>query len=332
MDAGGGHFRIEPLTDGVYAAIAEPSGFGLCNAAIVDLGGTTLVFDAMLTPQAGAALGKAAERLTHRPVGVLVQSHYHGDHTRGTAAVGPLQVVSTRRVRELLLERARPHLAADLAEAATELERLRTASPPLRDDEIAVYDGWFRGILATPPDLHVRPPELTFEKELLLHGTKRSARVVSFGGGHSPSDVLVHLPEDGIVLLGDLLFVGFHPSMADGDPSELRRILAEVRGLGAERALPGHGPVGDRTAVPELERYVRHLFDTARRARQRGDAPESLARTPPPAPFHGWKFTRFYEENLRFVHAHLGRTAGPAVQRAARRPGRSRSSRSRGTR
>ena len=128
------HFRLESLADGVYAAIAEPRGFALCNAGIVDLGGTTLVFDAMLTPQAGTALGQAAARLTGRPVGLLVNSHYHGDHVRGSAAVGATQVVSTRRVRELVIERGPAHLAADLAEAPGELERLRAGGPGLRDD------------------------------------------------------------------------------------------------------------------------------------------------------------------------------------------------------
>ncbi|MCI4365991.1 MAG: MBL fold metallo-hydrolase, partial [Thermoplasmata archaeon] len=77
------HFQTERLAPGVFAAIATPSGFGLCNAAIVDLGGATVVFDSMLTPMAGADLARAATRCTGRPPTWVVNSHWHGDHIWG---------------------------------------------------------------------------------------------------------------------------------------------------------------------------------------------------------------------------------------------------------
>ena len=295
------HFRLEEIADGVHVAVATPQGFGLCNSGIVDLGGTTLVFDGMLTPQAGEALGRAAEALTRRPVGLLANSHYHGDHVRGNGAVGAAHVVSTRRVRELILERGPVHLRADREEAARDLARLRSGEMKANDAERAVFEGWFGGILATPAELALRAPDLTFESELVLHGTKRSARLVTFGGGHSPSDVLLHLPEEKVVFLGDLLSVGFHPFLTDGDPEELLRILGRVRGLGIDRAVPGHGPVSDDAGIGDMERYVSTLLGSAREARAQGTTRDEWARRPPPPPFDRWTFSTFYEDNARFV-------------------------------
>jgi len=306
------HFRIEQLADGVYAAVATARGFALCNAGIVDLGGASLVFDAMLTPQAGEALGRAAERLTGRPVGLLVNSHYHGDHIRGSAAVGAAHVVSTRRVRELVLERGPTHLRGDLAEAGAELAKLRSGETPASEAEKAVYEGWFEGILATPRDLAFRPPDLTFEGEMTVHGTRRSAQLLTFGGGHSPSDVLAYLPDERIVFLGDLLSVGFHPSMADGEPEEFARILRRSERLGIDRAVPGHGPVAGGGAVRDMERYVTGILDAARRARTHGGGLDELVRSPPVPPFEGWKFSAFYGENVRFVWDWLARHEPPA--------------------
>ena len=304
------HFRVEELADGVYAAVATAGGFGLCNAGIVDLGGVSLVFDAMLTPQAGEALGRTAERLTHRPVGLLVNSHYHGDHVRGSAAVGAVHVVSTRRVRELVLERGPVHLRSDLETVGAELARLRSGE--LKVDKVTreVFEGWFEGILATPRDLAFRPPDLTIESEMTIHGSRRTARVITFGGGHSPSDVLVYLPDERIVFLGDLLSVGFHPSMADGDPEEWVRILGQVRALGIARAVPGHGRVAGEAAVPEMERYVTSLLEAARKARARGTSRDEMAGTPPVPPFDTWAFSPFYEENARFVYDWTARPQG----------------------
>jgi cyclase len=299
------HFRLETLADGLFVAIANPGRFALCNAGIVDLGGTTLVFDAMLTPQAGEALGRAAERLTGRPVGLLVNSHYHGDHVRGNSAVGAAHILSTRRVRELIVERGPAHLRADRDEAPRDLARLRAGELGSGPFERNVYEGWFEGILATPADLAFAPPDLTLESELVVHGSRRSARVISFGGGHSPSDVLVYLPEERLVFLGDLLSVGFHPSMSDGDPVEFARILGETRKLGIDRAVPGHGPVTGDSGVVEMARYVQGHLDRARASLKEGIGRDEHARVPAAPPFDRWAFSAFYEENARFVYDRL---------------------------
>jgi cyclase len=307
------HFRIEELADGVFAAVATARGYGLCNAGIVDLGGASLVFDAMLTPQAGEALGRAAERLTHRPVGLLVNSHYHGDHVRGSGAVGAAHVLSTARVRELVLERGPVHLRSDLEEVGRDLARLRSGEMKVGPVEKVVYEGWFEGILATPADLAFRAPDLTFESELTVHGTRRSARVITFGGGHSPSDVLVYLPEEKIAFLGDLLSVGFHPSLADGNPEEFVRILGEVDALGVDRALPGHGPVAPGRSIQDMQRYITSLREAADRARRAGVGRDEFSHAPPVPLYNAWTFTPIYEDNARFVFDRLASGAARAM-------------------
>lgn len=295
------HFVLEELAPGVHAAVATPDGFGLCNAVIIDLGGATAVFDAMLTPQAGEALRRVAERLTGRPVDFLVNSHYHGDHVRGNTAMSAVHVVSTRRVRDLVIERAASNLASDRAEVPGELERLRSGATAATPADRRVFEGWFGGILATPAGYQVRPPDLTFESELTLHGSQRSARVVTFGGGHSPSDVLLYLPSERVVLLGDLLSVGFHPCLWDGDPDELQRILGEVLAFPIDRAVPGHGPVSDAAGIRTMQRYVRVLEELATARHESGTRPDETGGLRPPPPFDDWTFSSFFAQNLEFV-------------------------------
>lgn len=57
------HFELERVAEGVYAAIATPGAGALGNAAIVDLGGRTLVFDTFMTPQAAQEVrgGRSAD-------------------------------------------------------------------------------------------------------------------------------------------------------------------------------------------------------------------------------------------------------------------------------
>ncbi len=299
------HFALEELAPGVHAAIATPDGFGLCNAAIVDLGGSTLVFDAMLTPEAGVALGREAERLTGRPVDLLVDSHYHGDHVRGNAAIGPAHVVSSGKVRELVLTRAREALEEDRRELPQELARLRSGEVAASPLDLAVLESWCDGVLATPSGWAIRPPDLTWEGELTVHGTERTARILTFGGGHSPSDVFVYLPSERLVFLGDLLSCGFHPCLWDGDLGTLATILGRVRALGIDRALPGHGPVCTEGGIVTMERYLAVLEARARERSRAGIPAERADPAPLPEPFDTWGFASFFAQNLSFAQRTL---------------------------
>lgn len=51
-------FDLLLVADGVHAAIAVSGAGAQGNAAIVDLGDRTLVFDTLLTPEAGKALSR----------------------------------------------------------------------------------------------------------------------------------------------------------------------------------------------------------------------------------------------------------------------------------
>ncbi|HTP54075.1 MAG TPA: MBL fold metallo-hydrolase [Thermoplasmata archaeon] len=310
MSAEREHFRIEEMAPGVHAAIATAEGYGLCNSGIVDLGGTRIVFDGMLTPQAGEALGIAARRLTGGPIDFLVNSHYHGDHVRGNGAVAARHILSTHRVRDLIVERSSAAIASDRAEAAVELKKLRSGETPATPAERAVFEGWFEGVLATPPDWSVTPPDVTIADEVVLLGSRRRARIVSFGGGHSPSDVLVHLPDDGIVFLGDLLSIGFHPCLWDGDPDGLVRILGEIRALRPDRALPGHGPIGGLPELLLMEEYVATLRRLGREGREERRSTDPAPSSAPPPPFDAWKFRSFFEQNLAFVTSHAAAATG----------------------
>jgi cyclase len=295
------HFRLETIADGVHVAVARDGGFALSNGTILDLGGITVVFDSLLTPTAGLDLRRAAERLTGRPPDFLVNSHYHGDHVRGNAAFAPAHIVSTAATRELLTTRATAAAAEDRAAARKELASLRKnpAVVPARDREL--LEGWYRGLLATPARLQVPVPDLLIEPELVLAGTKRSLRILTFGGGHSPSDVLAYVPEDRIVVLGDLLSIGYHPCLWDGHPGRLREILGKVGRLGVEQAVPGHGPVGGPPDLRRFDAYVAGLFGRARairRDRRRALRPGDAVA---PSPFDDWKLTDYYRENLAFV-------------------------------
>jgi len=296
-------FVIEKLAPGVHAAVARAGGDALSNSTIIDLGDATVVYDAMLTPHAGAALGRAARKLTGRPPDFVVDSHYHHDHVWGNGAIAPVHVIATRRTRDLLARRGRDQFLEIRREVAHELPEIDAPNSTIPARDRPFMRGWYRGILAMPLSFRVRLPDVTVDTELTLHGSRRTLRLISRGGGHSPSDLFAWLEDERIAMLGDLVVKRMHPSVGDGFPREWIRILSEVRGLRPGTVVPGHGPVGDARDIDRVDRYLRDLIRLVSKAVEDGTPIGSLSI---PERYRSWSGAPFFPSNLARVRKDLG--------------------------
>ncbi len=233
------HFRLEQLAEGVYACINADGGWAIGNAGIIDLGNRTLVFDAFVSTDAARDLRKAAENLTGRPVHAVINSHYHNDHIWGNQVFDSgADIISSAQTRELIATEG-PKEVQDFRDVSQKrLESLEAQYAEAHDETVKaslrMWMGEFQGVIATLPELNVRLPNLVFNNELTFVGPKRSARLIAYEGGHSASDAILHLPEDGIVFMGDLLFIEAHPYLSEGDADKIQSILAQVRMLAGE--------------------------------------------------------------------------------------------------
>jgi glyoxylase-like metal-dependent hydrolase (beta-lactamase superfamily II) len=306
--AGSRYFELQELADGVWAAVAVPGTGAWGNAGIIDLGGQTLVFDTFATPGAGADLAAAAEHYTGRPATWVINSHNHFDHVFGNQAFPQAQIISTGRAHELivtrgaaLIEQAKAHpefldsLRRDLA-AATEEHRRRELENQL---------GEYSALDAALPSLQLRPPTLTFDSRLVFHGTKRTAELITYGGGHTDGDAFLYLPLERIAFLGDLVQVNNHPSMDQGNPESWDSILEQIGRLDLETVVPGHGTVGDQWAVVRMRQYLTDLQNMVLALRGAGGDADQAAALPIPTPYAGWEAPSNFNASLRFLYDHL---------------------------
>ncbi len=308
----GKHYTLDRLEDGIYAAIAKGGGAAIGNAGLIDLGESALVVDTFVTPSAAEDLRADAERLTGRPPRWVVNTHYHNDHIWGNQVFLPeADLIGTVHTRALIQTAGKEEYDDYRAIADDRLKTFLTqqssAATDLERETAGLMAGYFRGLVHDFPRLRVTLPNVTFEERMTLHGSRRRAELIAFSGAHTGSDTLVHLPDDGIVLMSDLLFIGFHPYMADGDPDRLlvvlRSILDDSGGMqSASRFVPGHGPVGTRADVEQMIVYVQECQRIARELAAAGKAsPEEVASTPIPEPFTNWTLPRFFYANLGFL-------------------------------
>lgn len=101
-------------------------------------------------------------------------------------------------------------------------------------------------------------PAVTFDDRLRLRFGGRVMDFYWFGRGHTDGDLVIHLPEERLVLTGDL-FAGGDPFVrlidynGGGSLAEWSGTLEKVLALDFDRVIPGHSELTDRA---RLEAYL----------------------------------------------------------------------------
>jgi glyoxylase-like metal-dependent hydrolase (beta-lactamase superfamily II) len=120
--------------------------------------------------------------------------------------------------------------------------------------------------------------ELTYPTELLSIDTPPTR--IDLGGitavlechrGHTPTDVVVRVPERDLLFVGDLLFHREYPICIDADMLGWRKTLEPMAAEPAStRFVPGHGPISDRGTVREFIDLLDDLHGHAQKMMEAG--------------------------------------------------------------
>jgi glyoxylase-like metal-dependent hydrolase (beta-lactamase superfamily II) len=267
------HFTLHEVVPGVWEAEADFSKPSVGNAAIIDAGGgKTIVVDTFMTVVAAEELRAVAERLTGNSVYLAVNSHWHGDHTTGNQVFADVPIVSTRATLDKLVETAPADVEAWQAEIQQQIDALTAAAEG--GDESArgrlVVMTAFRD---TAGRFELTLPDLLVEDRLVVEG-ERTVEIITYGRGHTVSDTVVWLPDDRLVVTGDLCWTGIHPRTQDGFPADWAAYVEQLIGLGPRHVVPGHGEPVDETSLEPLPAYFRAVGDAVEAVRDGADAGE----------------------------------------------------------
>jgi cyclase len=308
------HFELHQLAEGVYAAIAIEGGAAFSNAGIVDLGGRTLIFDTFENPKAAIDLRAAAEQLTGRPASYVVISHAHPDHWMGNQVFADHAcIITTHESREQMLPFVEE--IRDLKENPSELvneirenrERLETETDQRKRASLRVSIARSQHDLDALPSLKLRFPDQTFEGRFVLHGTRRTAELITRGKGHTASDCYLVLPADKVAFIGDLGFFASQPFMVYCDPQAWIEQLDGMEQWDVETFVPGHGPLGAKADLALQKQYIQGLDELVAQVIKVGGSVENALQQPLPAPFDAWLtggMNRF-EANVRSAYKRL---------------------------
>jgi len=282
-----------PIADGIVLFVTPPYGdVGLDgnSVAILSRDGV-FVFDTNGTPAAAAAVLAEIRKLTDRPVRYVVNSHWHWDHWYGTEtyqrAFPDLRVIAHEKTREMMLGPAlafnQPGLDTQLPAYIQSLEKrvatARAATPPPADlpalEHRLENDRFF---LEQKRNVHHVAANVTFSDTLEIQMGERRIQVRHYDRAVTPGDAFVYLPDDKILIAGDLLInpISFALSCY---PTEWLRTLEKIDALDATVIVPGHGePLRDKQLLHATMDVFRELLRRGKDAKATGLDPDQ-ART-----------------------------------------------------
>lgn len=296
------YFEVQKLAEGVFGVFSTKEGGAMSNSGIVDLGDKVIVFDTFLSVEAAEELKKAAHELTGKAVSYAVNSHGHVDHAMGNnafpretsivASSGTCRFAKAGFAEILDWHRENGHKEVNALKAQYETET-DEMNRRMLGNQIKVTQ------MLSGENYEIRLPDVTFDGELMLYGISRDAKLMDIGSGHTPSDIILLLPQEKIMFTGDLLFVNLHPWLGSGNPHQLLKTIDRMLELDIDLYIPGHGPLGGKADLRLTAGYVKEIEEIAARINSGELKLEDAAEEMLPEPYSKWDGNRF-KRNLKF--------------------------------
>ncbi|WP_236050247.1 MBL fold metallo-hydrolase [Paractinoplanes ovalisporus] len=248
-------------------------------------------FDLPMTESLQAAISAA-----HRGVSVttVVNTHANGDHSWGNQLFGDAETISSQACAHGMRGEVQP---AQLA-ALSGPQSPNSALGDYMRRHFGHFD--FSGVRVTPPTR-------TFSGRLDVQVGERTVELIEVGPAHTSGDIIVHVPDAGVVYSGDILFVGDHPIVWTGPVENWLAACDLILGTGADRIVPGHGPVTDPAGVRGFRGYLELILEAATVFHAAG-LPywQAAARISLPDEFTAWGHRERLVISVAAIYANLG--------------------------
>lgn len=304
------NFELIKLSEGVFACIHKFGGKAICNAGIIDNGRETIIFDTFLSPEAASELPELAETQGLSPVKYVVNSHAHNDHIRGNQVFPEdVEIISTPRTRELIEQWERKAIPAEQNYAPPLFAYWDSLYGSFSGDTssreyitILMMRPYFQVLAESHLEVKTRLPGLLMDEEMKLDGPGRRVLLISKGAGHTDSDMILYLPDDGVLFTADLVFFEMHPYLGQGDPDRWLAYLDYMLTLDFTTLVPGHGQVCGKEGILAMKSYINTLQRLSEKLVSENVPLDSISRVPVPPEYEHWWFENFFGSNLKFMY------------------------------
>jgi cyclase len=290
-------FEVRKIARDVYAVIRRepPSLWFNPNTVFIIGKKDVIVVDSNISSAYTREVLAALRKITAKPVRYVVNTHWHEDHIIGNRvyreAFPDVQFIGHRSTLEDLptvgaanrkgtLENGKG-FAGFLKKQIEKGENL--AGQKLTEEERLGYTSDIKLIesyLAEAPDFQIILPTVPVEDRLELTDGKRKIEILHLGRAHTGADLVVHLPQEKIVLCGDLIVYPVPLVGSTAYPLEYGATLEKLLALGAKIIVPGHGHVmRDDAYLKLMIRLLNSIKRQAESSLARGETLEQMRKS-----------------------------------------------------
>ena len=234
----GANDRLEELGRGCYAFCAD----GCSNTGVIMGDRGVLIVDAQATPELASKVLEKIGTLTDKPVKQVVLTHFHADSTLGAHAFEAGEIVASDLTRRMMDTRG----AEDILVS--------------RDRQPALFS-------SLPAGMNVSLPSMTIASSMSIDLGGLDVRLMHLGRGHTMGDLVVWVPESGVIYAGDLVQTTAVPYCGDAHLADWPRALDRINAFRPTALVPGRGRLAkDVHSVAQAIEGTRDFVTTLRDA------------------------------------------------------------------
>lgn len=205
-----------------------------------------LLFDTGSSEAIGNKIKKAIQSVTDQPVRWVINSHSHADHWLGNAAFADAEIIAT-------------------AEAMATMQKYG-------QDDVAFYHKVTNGTIGTT---HLVYPNLLLNEPLKRNFGGVEVELLFANNGHSPGDILIWLPQQKVMIGGDVLSSDYMPLITDhGDIDGLINTLHAVAQRNPSIVLTGHGSATTTASVMQDAELMTSVWEQVKLDHKSGLTPD----------------------------------------------------------
>ena len=223
------------LTDHVWAIPDFNVGM-VPNVGIVVGSRATLVVDTGLGPRNGETIVREMKKVSANDEVYVATTHYHPEHSLGTAAFKGAKVVMTRMQQQ------------DMAELGKQIQDTFASRSPLNGELL-------NGVPYPKPDI-------LFDREYRLDLGGVHARLLWRGPAamHTRGDTMIFVEEDRVLFTGDVVMSQrFLAAQNTSSIATWLSTLDELAALNPVKVVPSHGSIGDATLITRDHAFVQSV-------------------------------------------------------------------------
>ena len=277
--------QLQQVSENCFAVLNEKNRVCDANSGLINLGGGVVIDTQSDLPHGRRMIelfGKVWPGMPRR----VVNTHEDGDHVWGNQLFAGAEIIAHRTVKELMPHVADPKETQQLLRGADRF-LTRMLLKALHPGALAIarqlqqdYD--FDGIKLVLPTT-------VFEERHVLDLDGTEVHLIYVGPCHQIGDTIVHVPKEGVVFAGDVLFRLCTPMGWVGTYEKWFRCLDLIVQLNPEVIVPGHGPLCGIEGVTEMKAYLQYVREESKKSFDAGLPSLDAAKRIEFGPYGEWR-------------------------------------------